>query len=211
MQTAMIWGANGGIGQALATQLIATDWAVIAMTRQPELLVDLPLHVIEADVADDFSVRQAIMMAAREASEINLWIYAVGDIATAKVADMAPNVWGRILTANLNGAYLATHYSLPLLAPDAHLIYLGAIQERLRLPGLTAYATAKAGLEAFAEALSKEERQRRVTVVRPGAVTTRLWDKAGLKLPATAISPETLAQRILEAHQAGHKGILNFD
>ncbi|NJN94676.1 MAG: hypothetical protein HC875_11575, partial [Anaerolineales bacterium] len=69
----------------------------------------------------------------------------------------------------------------------------------------------KAGLEAFAEALGKEERQRRVTLVRPGAVATPLWSKAGLKLPATAISPETLAQRILEAHESGHKGLLNFD
>lgn len=211
MKTAMIWGANGGIGQALVAQLIAADWTVIAVTRQPELLVGLSVHTIEADVTDDFSVQQAVMLAAREAEEINLWIYAVGDIATAKVADMAPGVWSRILTANLSGAYLVTHHSLPLLAPDAHLVYLGAIHERLRLPGLTAYAAAKAGLEAFAEALGKEERQRRVTLVRPGAVATPLWSKAGLKLPAIAISPETLAQRILEAHESGHKGILTLD
>lgn len=207
----MIWGAGGGIGQALVTQLTAADWAVIAVTRQSELLAGLPAHTIEADVTDDFSVQQAVMMAAHEASEINLWIYAIGDIATAKVADMKPAVWGRVLAANLNGAYLATHHSLPLLAPDAHLIYLGAIHERLRLPGLAAYAAAKAGLEAFVETLSKEERQRRVTLIRPGAVATPLWGKAGLKLPATAISPETLARRILEAYESGHKGILNLD
>ena len=60
------------------------------------------------------------------------------------------------MTANLSGAYLATHHSLPLLAEDAHLVFLGAVSERLRLPGLSAYAAAKAGLEAFGEALGKE-------------------------------------------------------
>ena len=69
-------------------------------------------------------------------------------------------------------AFLATHFSMPLLAQNAHLVYLGAVSERLRLPGLSAYAAAKAGLEAYAEALKKEERKRRITVVRPGAVAT---------------------------------------
>ncbi len=89
-------------------------------------------------------------------------------------------------------------------------MYVGAVSERLRLPGLSAYAAAKAGLEAFAEALGKEERKRRVTVVRPSAVDTRLWDNVPMRLPAHAASPEKVAGRILEAHESGFKGVLNL-
>ena len=114
------------------------------------------------------------------------------------------------MNANLLGAYLTTHHSLPLLAPDATLIYLGAISERLRLPGLSAYAAAKAGLEAFAEALRKEERKRRVLVVRPGAVDTALWDKVPMRLPKDAAAPQKVARRILQAYEDGTSGILDL-
>jgi 3-oxoacyl-[acyl-carrier protein] reductase len=206
----MIWGAGGSIGRALVTQLAKEDWSVVAVTHQPTDLEGLTPHVIYADVASPYEVRLAVTSASQIVDEIDLWVYAVGDITSAKTADMRPEAWQRIIEANLTGAFLTTHYSLPLLAADAHLIYLGAISERLRLPGLAAYAAAKAGLEAFAEALGKEERKRRITVVRPGAVATPFWEKVPLRLPAEALSPEAVAQQILEAHQQGHKGVLNL-
>jgi NAD(P)-dependent dehydrogenase (short-subunit alcohol dehydrogenase family) len=206
----MIWGAGGGIGRALVTQLTNEDWSVVAVTHQPTNLEDLTPHVIHADVASPYEVKLAVTSASQIVDQIDLWIYAVGDITSAKTADMPPETWQRIIEANLTGAFLTTHYSLPLLAAEAHLIYLGAISERLRLPGLAAYAAAKAGLEAFAEALGKEERKRRITVVRPGAVATPFWEKVPLRLPAEALSPEAVAQQILEAYQQGHKGVLNL-
>jgi NAD(P)-dependent dehydrogenase (short-subunit alcohol dehydrogenase family) len=126
------------------------------------------------------------------------------------VAAMSPENWARLSTANLSGAYLATHCSLPLLADDAHLFYLGALSERLRLPGLSAYAAAKAGLDAFGDTLRKGERQPRVTVVRPTAVAMPLWDKVPVRMPAQVMSPEDLARQILEAYYEEHWGALDL-
>jgi NAD(P)-dependent dehydrogenase (short-subunit alcohol dehydrogenase family) len=141
---------------------------------------------------------------------VDLWIYAAGDIASVKVEAMSPDDWARILTANLSGAYLAAHYSLPLLSEDAHMVFLGAVSERLHLPGLAAYASAKAGLEAFADVLRKEQRGRRVTIVRPKAVNTPLWEKVPFSMPHGALEPEEMAARILEAYDEGHKGVLDL-
>jgi NAD(P)-dependent dehydrogenase (short-subunit alcohol dehydrogenase family) len=210
MKTAMIWGAAGGIGRALVSQLTNEDWSVVAVTHQPTDLADMTPHVIEADVASPYEVELTIASASQMVDEIDLWIYAVGDIISAKTTDLPPDTWQRIVDANLTGAFLTTHFSLPLLANEAHLIYLGAISERLRLPGLAPYAAAKVGLEAFAEALAKEERKRRITVVRPGAVATPFWEKVPLRLPANALSPEAVAQRIIEAYQQGQKGVLDL-
>jgi NAD(P)-dependent dehydrogenase (short-subunit alcohol dehydrogenase family) len=209
MKTAMVWGARGDIGHALLKHLTEEGWTVVAIAREAADLGDLAAVVIEADVDSAFSVQSAITIASQEVSDVNLWVYAVGDIASEKVEEMSPGDWTRLLNANLSGAYLATHYSLPLLAEDAHLFYLGAISERLRLPGLSAYAAAKAGLEAFADTLRKEERRRRVTVVRPAAVATSLWDKVPMRLPAHALTPEELASRVLQAYREGHKGTLD--
>ena len=78
--------------------------------------------------------------------------------------------------------------------------------ERLRLPGLSAYAASKAGLEAFAEALSKDERKKHIAVVWPGAVATVFWDKVPLCLPKDAVPPEKVAGKIYEVYLSGHIG-----
>jgi short-subunit dehydrogenase len=80
----------------------------------------------------------------------------------------------------------------------------------MRMPGLAAYAAAKAGLEAFGEALRKELRKQKVTVIRPAAVNTPLWQKVPFRMPGNAMTPEVLAGRILSAYQEGHKGTLDI-
>lgn len=210
MPNAMIWGANGGIGRALTTKLRDQGWTVIGLARQADRLQGLTDLVFEADVSKPHEVQQAVMAAGQEVDAVNLWVYTVGDIASTTVAEMTPDAWQRIIAANLTGAFLATHYSLPLLAPDAHLFFVGAVSERMRMPGLSAYAAAKSGLEAFAEALRKEARKQKVTVVRPAAVNTTFWQKVPFRMPGNALSPELVAERILAAYQEGLKGTLDI-
>lgn len=209
-KTAIVWGAGGGIGRALVQQLCDQDWKTIAITRKESDLESMTPHVIEADVSDPHQVQTAVYSVAMEVDSVDLWIYAVGDITSAKVAALDFESWKRILDANLTGAFLCTHHSLPILAEDAHLFYLGAVSERLRLPGLSVYAAAKAGLEAFGETLRKEERKKRVTVVRPAAVVTSLWDKVPMRVPADAPAPAKVAARILKAYEDGHTGVLDL-
>jgi 3-oxoacyl-[acyl-carrier protein] reductase len=211
IKSAMVWGAGGGIGRALVSKLKEEGWRVLAMGRNVTDLRDLTPHLFEADVADRGSVERAVAAASQEVDQhVDLWIYAAGDITASKVADSSPEAWQCILEANLTGAYLTTHYSLPLLARDGHMFFLGAVSERLRLPRLSAYAAAKAGLEAFVEVLGKEERRRAVTLVRPAAVDTSLWDKVPFRLPPAALSPEDAAERILAAYRDGERGVLEF-
>jgi len=210
MKTAMVWGANGGIGAALVERLADEGWTIVGLARDPEAVTDRAAEVIQADVADYDSVRRAVEKASESVDTVDLWVYAVGDIMSERTADMTPGDWERILMANLTGAYLGVHASLPLMADDAHMVLLGAVSERLRLPGLGAYAAAKAGLEAFADVLRKEERGRRVTVVRPKAVDTSLWEKVPFSVPRGAMDPQALAERLLKAHREGDSGVLDL-
>jgi NAD(P)-dependent dehydrogenase (short-subunit alcohol dehydrogenase family) len=95
-------------------------------------------------------------------------------------------------------------------AETSHIFLLGPVSEHLQLPGLSAYAAAKAGLEALAFSLSMEERKKKVTVVRPGAVDTPLWDKVPFNKPAHTYSSNQVAEKIWEAYQGGHQGQLDL-
>jgi len=209
-QTALIWGAAGDIGRALADKLKADGWQIIAVSRRGDDLGGVADLALAADVADPFAVQRAVLAAGQEAGEAGLFVYAAGDIAAEPAARMAPETFRRILDANLTGAYYAYHYSQPLLAADAVLVFVGAVSERMRLPGLSAYAAAKAGLEAFAEALRKEERKRRVLVVRPGAVRTKFWQKVPFRMPGNALAPEQVAEKIVAAINNRHEGPLDL-
>lgn len=208
-KTALIWGAGGGMGQAIVRALAEQGWQVLAAGRGVERLHELAQHRFEADVLSEGSVQDAIAGISRVASDIQLWVYVVGDITSERVEEMNIGAWRRILDANLSGAFLVTQASLPLLAKDAHLFYMGAIHERLRLPGLAAYAAAKAGLEAMAEVVRKETR-RKVCVLRPAAVDTDFWTKVPFKLPAHHTQPEEVALRLLQAYQNGETGTVDL-
>ncbi|MCU0509833.1 MAG: SDR family NAD(P)-dependent oxidoreductase [Anaerolineae bacterium] len=208
-RAAIVWGAGGGIGGGLVRRLAAEGWRVIAVTRRPDD-VDGAIASFDANVADPFSVQRAVMAAGQEAGEVDLFVYSAGDIVSQPVADMTPDGWRRVLDANLNGAFYATRYCLPLLSPAAPLIFVGAVSERMRLPGLSAYAAAKAGLEAFADALRKEERKRKVIVLRPGAVNTGFWAKVPFKMPAAALTVEQVAEKALEAIGNGSQGNIDL-
>lgn len=210
-KTAVIWGASGGIGRALANTLIGRGWQVVAVGRDSSQLPDKAhLSIDISSIGDSFALQQAVMEAGIEIDRASLFIYAIGDIAAAPVAEMGIEQWQKLMEANLTGAYLAVHHALPLLTEEASIVFLGAIHERLRLPGLAAYAAAKAGLEAFAEALRKEQRKKQVLVIRPAAVDTPLWEKVPMKLPKGAMGAADLAEKILAAIDGGETGIVDF-
>ncbi len=209
MKNAILWGAAGGIGKALTQKLVDEGLAVVAVSRRPSEMKTLTPHVIAADVTQPSQVAAAARMAGEMLPAFDLFLYTAGDIASLKVAEMTPGDWNRLLAANLTGAFLTAQASLPFLAPEARLVFLGAMHERLRLPGLSAYAAAKAGLEAFAEALRKETR-RQVLVVRPGAVDTPFWRKVPFSMPKNALSPQALAEAIFSALTEGKTGLLDL-
>jgi NAD(P)-dependent dehydrogenase (short-subunit alcohol dehydrogenase family) len=204
-KTALIWGASGGIGSALVDALSGRGWQVAAVARDIEPLLDRTTLAFEADLSRPSSVQAAVMALGQEVDQIDWWIYSAGAITSMPVQEMKPDLWQKIMDANLTGVYHAAHYSLALLSKEAPVYILGAVSERMRLPGLTAYAAAKAGVEAFAAALRKELR-RTVVVIRPGAVRTELWQDVPFKMPAGALDPGALADLMIHAYERGEKG-----
>jgi NAD(P)-dependent dehydrogenase (short-subunit alcohol dehydrogenase family) len=210
MKRVLIWGSEGGIGQAILKKFQQEGWYTIAVARKLSSLSQAADLTFEADFSSGKDADQVAGNLEEVQGQIDAFVFAAGDIASEKVAEAGSDRWPEIIANNLTGVFQSLRVSLPLLKENGHIFILGAISERLQLPGLSAYAAAKAGLEAFAVALSKEERQKSITVVRPGAVDTDLWEKVSFKKPSHTFSPQQVADKILEAYQEGHKGLLDL-
>ncbi len=209
MKNAIVWGASGGIGRAITQKLISENFNVVAVSRRVDEMSLYTPYTITADVTQLSQVIAAARLAIQVANSFDLFIYAVGDIFYGKVNQMSIEDWNRILAVNLTGAFLTAQASLPFLVPDAYMVFLGAVHERLCLPGLSAYAAAKAGLEAYVETLRKETR-RKTLIVRPSAVNTTLWSKVPFSIPKNALQPEALAERIYATILEEKQGVIDF-
>jgi NAD(P)-dependent dehydrogenase (short-subunit alcohol dehydrogenase family) len=209
MSNVLVWGGAGGIGRAFVEAVADTSDAVVAVARDASSLRAVTPYVIDADLSDSVAVARAMETASSVAEKFDLAIVAIGDIASSRVIDMDVATWRRLLDNNLTAAFLTIQATTPHLAPAATLVIIGAVHERLRLPGLGAYAATKAAIEAFADAWRKEAR-RRVIVVRPAAVDTPLWRKVPFALPRGAMTAADVASRTLAAVASGHDGILDL-
>ncbi len=210
MPNAVIWGASGGIGSALAEYLKAQGWDVAAVSRTAENVPDGVDASYEFDASDVQSIERAVYFIAQEMPEIDLMVYAVGDIAYEKLDRLAYEGWQLTLQSNLSGAFMVAQQSIPLLKQSGHMVFIGAYLEHLQLPKMGAYAVAKAGLEQLVNLLAKENRKLNFTLVRPGAVDTAFWDQVAIRKPQDAKSPQHVAAAILEHVTSGGSGSLDL-
>jgi NAD(P)-dependent dehydrogenase (short-subunit alcohol dehydrogenase family) len=191
------------------SQLVSGGWQVTGVGRRATDLIGLGVRAFEADFSSPSAVQATVLAIGQESGPFDWYVYAAGDILVQPVQGLRVEDWQKILNANLNGAFYTAQASLALLGGGAAMAFVGAQHERMRLPGLAAYAAAKAGLEALAEVLRKETR-RKVLVVRPGAVRTAFWQKVPFKLPPSAMSAEELAEKLLLAYEEGAQGVLDL-
>lgn len=210
MKTAMVLGASGGIGQAISSKLVQEGFQVIGIGRDISKLNGNLTHAVRCNFSSPSSFEEMAIEIAQMVEEVNLWIYAAGEIQFRQTSQRGTDDWRRILDANLNGVHYSVNASLPLLAKDAHLFFIGAYADRLILPGLAAYAASKAALETYTAILDIELRDKKVVLVRPAAVDTPFWMNVPFKLPGNAITAENVADRILMAYERGLSGLLDL-
>lgn len=210
MPEALIWGASGGIGGALVRRLKADGWRVFAAARDESRIpsnADVSLHF---HASQEYTFREVAMRVGMESSGLDLMVYAAGGMVGARVDEISVGDWTATFDSNLTGALRMVQASQPLLRDDAHVVFIGAYLDHLVLPKFAAYAAAKAGLEALVNILAKEDRRRRYTLVRPGAVDTAFWTTAPIRLPKTAKTPEAVAEAIVERAKSTSGGVLDL-
>jgi len=210
MPAALIWGASGGIGSALVHLLKENDWTVFGVARHEENIPAAADHTFPFNAQDPFSIQSAAMLIAQETQGFDLIVYAAGGLVSNPLEKLEPEDWSGTIAANLDGAYLTARSSLNLLNESGQIMFLGAYVDKITLPRMGAYTTAKAGLEKMFVILQKENRKIKMTLVRPPAVDTPFWENAPFKLPDGAMQPEQVAAAILEKYTTGDGGELNL-
>jgi 3-oxoacyl-[acyl-carrier protein] reductase len=209
MKTAVVLGASGGIGRAIATQLVATDTKVVSVVRD-EARAPSGTQVLVADLSVAADVSALALAIAREVGPIDWLVVATGKMVCTplEAADAAQwqHAWGDNV-APIAAALGPLHLTL---APGAHRVILGAYVEKLAFPKLGLYAATKAAVDALARVALKEQRAWPTAYLRLPAVDTPLWKTAPFALPAGALSPAAVAERIVQCLTEGTHGVVDL-
>lgn len=161
---AVITGASGGIGAAIARRLAARADLLILVGRQRR-----PLETLAAELAGcrvqlvcgdlcQAPTLADIADAARAGGGINLLVNNAGVSGFHAFETQAPEAIRNLIDTNLVAPMLLTRELLPLLgqAPAAQIVNIGSVFGSLGFPGFAAYGAAKAGLAGFSQALRRE-------------------------------------------------------
>lgn len=157
---AVLTGASGGIGRAIAEAIAPDCHALVLVGRDAVRLRDVAAAVGPAAlpvVADLSTVagRDAVAAATRRA---NLLVQCAGTTAFGWLASQDDATLERIMATNAIAPMQLTRRLLPLLQrePEAWIVNVGSIFGYLGYPGHAAYSASKFALRGFGEALRRE-------------------------------------------------------
>ena len=185
-KTAIITGAVGGIGGAVAAAFIL-EGAVVGMIDLPtDALIEearrLGGHPLPADVGDESSIRAAIGSFLDRNGRLDILFTSAavqlhGQDASAHELDL--DVWERTIRVNLTGTFLTTKYAVrPMLAQQSgSVIHCGSPTGISGAgAGYDAYSASKGGVHALVKstAIAYAPLGVRVNAIIPGATRTPL-------------------------------------
>jgi NADP-dependent 3-hydroxy acid dehydrogenase YdfG len=198
MPTALITGASGGIGAAIAQALAPTHTLLLAGRPSPRLdavadrfgATTWPLDLTDLD---------EIESAAEVLAELDVMVHNAGVAYPGRVAESTPEQWRSTFEVNVTGAVALTLASLPALrAARGQVVFINSGSGINPSPGLAAYSASKFALRAFADSLRADEPLLRVTSIHPGRVDSEMQRdlvayEGGDYDPARFLTPEAVA------------------
>lgn len=178
-RTILITGAASGIGLATARHLAAAGAARLVLTDiDAEALarIDLPctLDLLPGDVAsEDFWHSAEPYLGGLDHAVINAGVAGAAPIATHDFAE-----WRRILSVNLDGAFLTLRAALHTMRKRGSIVTVASAAGIKPEPGIAAYGASKAALIQLTRIAAKEAAPRRIRVnaIAPAGVETPVWD-----------------------------------
>jgi NAD(P)-dependent dehydrogenase (short-subunit alcohol dehydrogenase family) len=198
-RTALITGAAGGLGGAVAAAFAGAGWRVVAPVRRAGAEV-AGAETVVADLQDPDAVAAAGVLAAGERdAPLRAVVCAAGAYAGDQpVAGTPVDVFEAQFAINVRTAYLTIQASLPHLvaAGGGAIVCVGSRAATHPFAGAAGYCAAKAALETLAEVVAREHRDDgiRCNTVVPGVIDTPANRAAGMR---GGVPPEQIARVIL--------------
>jgi 3-oxoacyl-[acyl-carrier protein] reductase len=209
-RVALVTGAFGGIGAAVARALAAGGADIALLDARPagegaaaaaavEALGRRAL-ALSADVTNELAVDDAFKEVRGRLGDPDVVVNNAGITDDALLWKMSAAAWRRVIDVNLTGAFLVLRAAIPAMRERGwgRVVQVASINGERGKAGQANYAASKAGLIALTKTAARELGPRGITVnaVAPGLIET----------PMTADLPDEIRKRAVAESAVGRAG-----
>jgi 3-oxoacyl-[acyl-carrier protein] reductase len=226
--SALITGATGGIGRAIAARLTRAGYRPTLSGRDEAALAKLAadladggteLQVVPADMSSEDDIRVLARRHVERFGSLDVLVLSAGTGTGGRIADYPLRRLDRQLTVNLRGPFALVQECLPALrqtaaarpARGARITAIASMAGIASEPGLAAYGAAKAGLISLCQYINAEESAAGVTAtaIAPGYVDTDMsaWVHDRID-PAEMIPPSDIAELVLALSRLSARSVV---
>ncbi len=184
---ALVTGASGGLGAAIAKDLHAAGATVALSGRREEALQAVAnelgdrTHVVPCDLGDMEAVDGLIKDAEAVMGQVDILINNAGLTKDGLAMRMKDEDWDRVIDVNLKAAFKLSKNCLRgmMKRRSGRIIGITSIVGVTGNPGQMNYAASKAGMIGMSKSLAQEVAARGITVncVAPGFIETAMTDE----------------------------------
>lgn len=188
MAWAIITGASSGIGKEFVRRIKETGRVdrYLLIARRKEKLEDLALElgegaeVLAADLATPEGIEAVRAFLEERQPSVRYLINAAGYGVFGDYTQVSERDTVGMIDLNVKALVLLSHMVIPYMPQGANLLEVGSASVFTPLPGFNIYASSKAFVYHYAQALAYEVKPKgiRVTVFCPGWVETDFFDRA---------------------------------
>ncbi len=186
-KSALVTGASGGIGGAIARALHGAGAAVaLSGTREAPLAalaaeLGARAHVLPCDLSDAAAVEALPKRAAEAMGSVDILVNNAGITRDNLFMRMSDEEWSQVIDVNLTSTFrLCRGVLRPMMkARWGRIVNVTSIVGTTGNPGQGNYAAAKAGIAGMSKALAQEVASRGITVncIAPGFIATAMTDR----------------------------------
>jgi 3-oxoacyl-[acyl-carrier protein] reductase len=205
-KTALVTGATGGLGSAIAKALHSQGAHVVLSGTREAVLQELAgelgerASVVAANLSDAESVDGLVAKAEAMAGDLSILVANAGITRDGLLMRMKDEDWDQVIKVNLESYFRLSRSALRgmMKRRSGRIIGVTSVVGVTGNPGQTNYAASKAGMIGFSKSLAQEVGSRGVTVncIAPGFITS----------PMTDVLNEQQRETILSKIPAGRLG-----
>jgi 3-oxoacyl-[acyl-carrier protein] reductase len=196
-KTALVTGATGGIGGAIARALHKQGATVAVSGRQTDKLDKLAselgarVHVLACDLGNKAQVAKLVDEAIAKLGRLDILVNNAGLTKDNLFMVMKDEQWDEVIAVNLTATFMLMRAaSLAMMRAKTgygRIINISSVSGIIGNPGQGNYAASKAGIIGMSKSLAREVASRGITVncIAPGFISTPMTDALNEKQTAT--------------------------
>ncbi len=203
-KTAIVTGAGGGIGRAIAALFARDGASVVVADRNGDGAAETVRSIaadggraiaVETDICSEASLEKMVGSTLAWTGRIDVLAANAGIMADGDVLTVTPQVWRQALEVNVTGSFLTVRAVLPSMIErrTGSIVFTASTVGLAGFKGAAAYSASKGAVVAMTRQLAADYAGSniRVNALAPGAVRTALSES---QMHARARTPEELAE-----------------